>query len=119
MIWIGTFYGMVNDPESAGGFETGAAAPGTIANPFVVTSIEMMLLVVLFPLMGHISDKIDSPDRRLRVMAGGTAGLFITVVPLFSLTLAHPTTGTAIFMQAIFAVLLAAIGGPMVSATAT
>ena len=31
-----------------------------------------------FPAMGHLSDQITTPDRRLKVMMGGTAALFIT-----------------------------------------
>eukprot|EP01051_Picozoa_sp_SAG22_P013781 SAG22_NODE_1584_length_4060_cov_81.610452_7_plen_64_part_00 len=46
MIWIGTFYGMVNDPEAAH-VDTGAEQQGSISHPFVVTSIEMGLLIIM------------------------------------------------------------------------
>ena len=112
MIWIGTFYGMMNDPEGSGGFETGAEN-AQIEHPFFITSFELTLLIVLFPFMGWASDQIPHPDKRLRVMAAGVVGLLVCSVPLFSLMMANPTTGMALVMQSIFAVFMAAIGGPM------
>ncbi len=46
MIWIGRFYGMVNDPE-ASGFDTGADAGVEIAHPDVITTVQLLLLIVL------------------------------------------------------------------------
>jgi MHS family proline/betaine transporter-like MFS transporter len=118
-IWIGTLYGIMNDPESAGHHETDLCGEQVDKSdlhisPFV-TPVQQTLLVVLFPAMGYLSDRLSTADRRLRVMFGGTVGLVLTVVPLYALLQAYPSTGTAMFVQTIWAVCMAAIGGPMSS----
>lgn len=113
MIWIGTFYGMVNDPESFSGFDTQTGPEVDISHPDVITTVQLFWLIICFPIAGHLSDRITTADRRLKVMFGGTAALFVTAVPLFTLMLDNPTTGTAVFMQSCFSMMLSTIGGPM------
>ena len=92
MIWIGTFYGMVNDPE-ASGFDTGAESDVEIAHPDVITTAQLLMLVLCFPIAGHITDRIKTADRRVLVMSAGTVALLVTSIPLFSHMLNDPTTG--------------------------
>eukprot|EP01052_Picozoa_sp_SAG31_P025406 SAG31_NODE_2225_length_6150_cov_2.229549_6_plen_151_part_00 len=51
-VWIGTFYGIVNDPEAVGEeadteLECTSERHDAISNPFLVTSAEMVLLILL------------------------------------------------------------------------
>ena len=46
-------------------------------------------------------------------MLGGTAGLMLTAVPCYALIQSFPSTGMAMFVQTIWALCMAAIGGPM------
>jgi hypothetical protein len=113
MIWIGTFYGMVNDPE-ASGFDANVGGSGVkIGHPDVITTVQLLWLIICFPVAGHLSDRVKTGDRRLVVMFGGTLSLCVTAVPLFTMMLDNPTTGTALFMQSCFSMMLSCIGGPM------
>jgi hypothetical protein len=114
MIWIGTFYGMVNDPE-ASGFDTNVGSGVEIAHPDLITTVQLLWLIICFPAAGYLSDRVKTADRRLVVMFGGTVVLCLTAVPLFMVMLDNPTTGTALFMQSCFSAMLACIGGPMAS----
>ena len=112
MIWIGTFYGMVNDPE-ASGFDTNVDAGVEIDHPDLITTVQLLWLIICFPCAGYLSDKVKTADRRLVVMCGGTVALMLTAVPLFTMMMNNPTTGTAVFMQSCFSMMLSCIGGPM------
>ena len=117
-IWIGTLYGIMDDPESHGHHEAqmceGQTSTEDATISKFVTPFEQMVLVVLFPALGHASDQLrNAPDRRLRVMLCGTIGLALTAGPLYALIQDSPTTVTAMFVQTIWAVCMASIGGPM------
>jgi len=103
---------VVNDPE-ASGFDTGAASDVEIAHPDAIVTLQLALLVLLFPAAGHASDMVKTADRRVKVMFCGAAAMLVGSVPIFEMMLLEPSTGMAFFMQTCFSCMLAAIGGPM------
>ena len=58
---------VINDPESSG-FDTGAASGVEISHPDLLTTFQLLLLIVCFPAMGHASDQIKTADRRIKVI---------------------------------------------------
>ena len=89
---------VINDPESSG-FDTGAASGVEISHPDLLTTFQLLLLIVCFLAMGHASDQIKTADRRIKVIACGVFGMFVGSVPIFSLMRAEPSTAMAFFMQ--------------------
>lgn len=75
---------------------------------FIANSIGLALVLVLAPVFGALSDRVD---RKLLIM-GGVVAMAIAVYPVLSFLRESPTQTNLIVCQALFAVLIASFTGP-------
>jgi MHS family proline/betaine transporter-like MFS transporter len=79
-----------------------------IPDALLLNTISMVLLMVLIPVSGSVSDKVGR--RAMHIF--GSAGVAISACPLFMLA-GHATWATALVAQLIFTVLISIFMGPV------
>ncbi|MCC8394730.1 MFS transporter [Paraburkholderia sp. MMS20-SJTR3] len=76
---------------------------------FIATLLAGLIMMLLTPFIGHLSDKIG----RVRIMLGTAVLFFATVYPAFVLMNAHPSLGTLLAAVAWVALLKATYFAPL------
>ena len=82
----------------------------TSANaPFVILTLTLLVRMALVPYFGHLSDKIG----RKRIMGTALVIFALAIYPAFIWLSIDPTTHVLLVMELVFALLMAAILGPL------
>jgi len=84
--------------------------PHPIEHALLVNSISMFVMLMLIPVMGHLSDKVG----RKRVLGGSFLAMAAVVYPIFVLT-DHSAFVGALLCQLVLAVIMAGIQGTVPS----
>lgn len=79
-----------------------------IAHALLINTVSMVALLLLIPLMGHVSDQVG----RRPMLIGGALGVAILAWPLFHLV-DHRSFGSALAAQLLFVVLMSVFMGPV------
>jgi MHS family proline/betaine transporter-like MFS transporter len=80
----------------------------------VATSAGLLVIVVLAPVFGALSDRIG----RRRLLLGAATAIVLLTYPAMALLAAAPSTGSLLVFQLVFAVAIAAFTGPAPAAMA-
>ena len=76
---------------------------------FIATLTAGFIMMVLVPVVGHLSDKFG----RIRIMLGASIVMGVGIYPMFAFLQAHPTVASLVVLQAAAGILKAAYSGPM------